>query len=94
MKPVVTREFLTTLLKDATPVDLRIVGRTLLHAALVGLETYSSGSPELESLLTACGGSFPRLVGALKTLRPESFSAPHDAHFGAALAPLTRAGCR
>jgi chloride channel protein, CIC family len=37
MKPVVTREFLTTLLKEATPVDLRIVGRTLLHALLVGV---------------------------------------------------------
>src|SRR5262245_40680886 len=37
MKPVVTREFLTTILKEATPVDLRIVGRTLVHAALVGL---------------------------------------------------------
>jgi CIC family chloride channel protein len=37
MKPVVTREFLTTILRDATPVDLRIIGRTLLHAALVGI---------------------------------------------------------
>jgi CIC family chloride channel protein len=37
MKPVVTREFLTTILKEATPVDLRIVGRTLLHAAIVGV---------------------------------------------------------
>jgi CIC family chloride channel protein len=37
MKPVVSREFLTTILQEATPVDLRIVGRTLLHAALVGL---------------------------------------------------------
>jgi CIC family chloride channel protein len=37
MKPVVTRELLTTILKEATPVDLRLVGRTLLHAALVGL---------------------------------------------------------
>ena len=37
MKPVVTRELLTTILREATPVDLRIVGRTLLHAALVGL---------------------------------------------------------
>jgi CIC family chloride channel protein len=37
MKPVVTREFLTTILRDATPVDLRIVGRTLVHAALVGI---------------------------------------------------------
>ncbi|HVZ71464.1 MAG TPA: chloride channel protein [Polyangia bacterium] len=37
MKPVVNRELLTALLREATPVDLRIVGRTLLHAALVGL---------------------------------------------------------
>jgi chloride channel protein, CIC family len=37
MKPIGTRELLTSLLRDATPVDLRIVGRTLLHAALVGV---------------------------------------------------------
>jgi chloride channel protein, CIC family len=37
MKPAVTRDFLATLLKAATPVDLRIVGRTLIHAALVGI---------------------------------------------------------
>jgi CIC family chloride channel protein len=37
MKPVVAREFLATVLKEATPVDLRIVGRTLVHAALVGI---------------------------------------------------------
>ncbi len=33
---VVKGEFLVTILRDAAPVDLRIVGRTLLHAALVG----------------------------------------------------------
>jgi CIC family chloride channel protein len=32
----VKREFLASILRDAAPVDLRIVGRTLLHAALVG----------------------------------------------------------
>jgi chloride channel protein, CIC family len=37
MKPVGAREFLTTILREATPVDLRIVGRTLVHAALVGV---------------------------------------------------------
>ena len=35
-RKVVKREFLATILRDAAPVDLRIVGRTLLHAALVG----------------------------------------------------------
>jgi len=37
MKRVAGRELLTTILKEATPADLRIVGRTLLHAALVGV---------------------------------------------------------
>lgn len=37
MKPVVGRDFLTTMLKEATPVDLRLVGRTLIHAAIVGV---------------------------------------------------------
>jgi CIC family chloride channel protein len=37
MKPVVGRDFLTTILKEATPVDLRLVGRTLIHAAIVGV---------------------------------------------------------
>ena len=33
---MVKPEFLASILRDAAPVDLRIVGRTLLHAALVG----------------------------------------------------------
>lgn len=37
MKGVVDRDLLTTVLKEAAPVDLRIVGRTLIHAALVGV---------------------------------------------------------
>jgi CIC family chloride channel protein len=37
MKKVVDRQFLSTILKEATPPDLRIVGRTLVHAALVGV---------------------------------------------------------
>ena len=36
MKKVVGRELLTTILREATPPDLRIVGRTLTHAAIVG----------------------------------------------------------
>ena len=37
MKKVVGRDLLTTILREATPSELRLVGRTLLHAALVGL---------------------------------------------------------
>ncbi|HEY4187220.1 MAG TPA: chloride channel protein [Polyangia bacterium] len=36
MKRVVDRELLTTILREATPGDLRVVGRTLTHAAIVG----------------------------------------------------------
>ena len=37
MKRVVGRELLTTILREAAPADLRIVGRMLLHAAIVGV---------------------------------------------------------
>jgi CIC family chloride channel protein len=37
MKKVVDRELLTTILKEAAPADLGILGRTLVHAALVGV---------------------------------------------------------
>jgi len=37
MKRVVGRELLTTILKEATPPDLRVVGRSLFHAAIVGV---------------------------------------------------------
>src|SRR6516225_9063781 len=37
MKRVVGRELLTTILKEAAPEELRVVGRSLFHAALVGV---------------------------------------------------------
>ena len=37
MKRVVGRELLTTILREAAPADLRIVGRMLFHAAIVGV---------------------------------------------------------
>jgi CIC family chloride channel protein len=63
MKPVVTREFLTTLLKEATPVDLRIVGRTLLHAALVGLVAGLMGAAFFAALEIVQRGLLEHLVG-------------------------------
>ena len=36
MPKVVKREILATILREAAPADLRLVGRTLLHAAMVG----------------------------------------------------------
>src|SRR6266545_846217 len=37
MKRVLGRELLTTILREAAPAELRVVGRSLLHAALVGV---------------------------------------------------------
>ncbi len=37
MKRAVGRELLTTILRGATPQDLKVVGRTLAHAAIVGV---------------------------------------------------------
>jgi CIC family chloride channel protein len=85
MKPVVTREFLATVLKEATPVDLRIVGRTLVHAALVGIVAGLMGAAFfaalevlqrflLESLigyrvLRASGETFMRELDATRPFR-------------------------
>jgi chloride channel protein, CIC family len=44
MKRVVGREFLTTILKEAAPADLRIVGRMLFHAAIVGVAAGLAGA--------------------------------------------------
>src|SRR6187455_2130766 len=37
MKRAVSRELLTTILREATPAHLKVVGRTLTHAAIVGV---------------------------------------------------------
>jgi CIC family chloride channel protein len=68
MKPVVTREFLTTLLKEATPVDLRIVGRTLLHAALVGVVAGLMGAAFFAAL-ELVQGLFLELLAGYRVLR-------------------------
>src|SRR5262245_65903107 len=44
MKRVVGRDLLTTILKEAAPADLRIVGRMLFHAAIVGVAAGLAGA--------------------------------------------------
>ena len=67
--------------------------RPITNATLGQFDTYDAGRDELAALLAACGGSFPRFVGALRGLGPASFHEPQQRDIGAALAPLTRAGC-
>jgi CIC family chloride channel protein len=84
MKKVVGREFLTTILREATPPDLRIVGRTLAHAAIVGAAAGLMGAAFFATLelvqrlvLEDVGGYRP-LRASGETFLPEI---GHLAHF-------------
>ena len=72
--------------------DLR-ARRPITNATLGQFDTYAAGRADIEALLAACGGSFPRFVGALRDVGPASFHQPQQRDLGAVLAPLTRAGC-
>jgi predicted aminopeptidase len=67
--------------------------RPITNATLGQFDTYDAGRAELAALLAACGGSFPRFVGALRGVGPASFREPQQRDLGAVLAPLTRAAC-
>ncbi len=84
MKKVVGRELLTTILREATPPDLRIVGRTLAHAAIVGAAAGLMGAAFFATLelvqrlvLEDLGGYRP-LRASGETFLPEI---GHVAHF-------------
>jgi CIC family chloride channel protein len=84
MKKPVGRELLTTILREATPQDLRIVGRTLAHAAIVGAAAGLMGAAFFATLelvqrlvLEDLGGYRP-LRASGETFLPEI---GHVAHF-------------
>jgi chloride channel protein, CIC family len=84
MKRVVGRELLTTILREATPADLRVVGRTLSHAAIVGAAAGLMGAAFFATLelvqrlvLEDVGGYRP-LRASGETFLPEI---GHVAHF-------------
>jgi predicted aminopeptidase len=67
--------------------------RPLNNASLAGYETYESGTQGFERLLAACGGSFPRFMGTLTTLREDDFARPQQRQFDDVLERLARDGC-
>jgi CIC family chloride channel protein len=84
MKKAVGRELLTSILREATPPDLRIVGRTLAHAAIVGAAAGLMGAAFFATLelvqrlvLEDLGGYRP-LRASGETFLPEI---GHLAHF-------------
>src|SRR6185437_94261 len=86
MKRVVGRELLTSILREATPPDLRVVGRTLTHAAIVGAAAGLMGAAFFATLelvqrlvledlggyrpLRASGETFLPGIGHLAHFRP------------------------
>src|SRR6185503_13138116 len=86
MKRGASREFLTSILRDATPPELRVVGRTLYHAAMVGAAAGLMGAAFFATLeliqrllledlggyrpLRASGETFLPEIGHLGHFRP------------------------
>ena len=97
MKRVVDRDFLTTILKEATPADLRIVGRMLLHAAIVGVAAGLMGAAFFAALevvqrliLEDLGGYHP-LRAPGETFLAEPTNLPHFRPWLLALLPAVGA---
>jgi predicted aminopeptidase len=65
--------------------------RPINNATLVQFRVYNSGASDLRELFGVCGGSWPRFIGALRTLDASAFTSPQD---DAVVRPLIRAGCR
>jgi predicted aminopeptidase len=61
---------------------------------LIQFRTYNAGEAALDALFRACGGSFPRLLAALRRLGPDDFSEPQQEDLAPVLLPLARGGCR
>lgn len=66
--------------------------RALNNADLAGVRTYDTGAEAFERLRSACA-SWPRMLQALGTLRPEDFAEPQQQHFEGVLDALTARAC-
>jgi predicted aminopeptidase len=68
--------------------------RPINNATLSAFKNYNSGTPELDALLRACGGSWARFFGTLEGLkRRGAFTTPNQGDLGPVLLPLIQGGC-
>jgi predicted aminopeptidase len=63
------------------------------NAVLAGFRTYDTGTEAFARLLSACRGSWPRLLGTLAALRPDDFAREQQEDFDEVLDRLAAAGC-
>jgi predicted aminopeptidase len=67
--------------------------RELSNATLAQFKSYHAGAPELDALLEACEGSFPRFLGAVRKLDRSSGPGARGSDLGAWVKPLVDARC-
>jgi chloride channel protein, CIC family len=97
MKRVVGRDFLTTILKEAAPADLRIVGRMLLHAAIVGVAAglmaaaFFAALEVVQRLILEDLGGYRPLRAHGETFLAEATNLPHFRPWLLALLPAVGA---
>jgi predicted aminopeptidase len=72
--------------------ELRLA-RPLNNAVLAGYRTYDTGGEAFARLLSACQGSWPRMLAALGALRPDDFHRPQQEDFEPILERVARGGC-
>ena len=82
MKRVVGRELLTTILREAAPADLRIVGRTLLHAAIVGVAAGLMGAAFFARSRWCSGWCSRTWAATARCARTARRSCPSSANLG------------
>lgn len=76
----------------AAQADLGL-SRPLNNASLAGYETYGAGTAAFDSLLRACGGRWPRFLGAVATLRRDDFPRPQAREIDDVILGLARRAC-
>ncbi|MFO0755305.1 MAG: aminopeptidase [Byssovorax sp.] len=67
--------------------------RPINNATLAEMATYHAESHALDGLFEACGESFPRMLGALRSVGPRSFARERQEDLEPVIAPLVAAGC-
>ncbi|MHB8875083.1 MAG: aminopeptidase [Myxococcaceae bacterium] len=67
--------------------------KPLNNATLAGDQDYATGVPELQRLLTTCGGSWRRMLKTLSSLEGSDFDEPQQRQFGVVIDRLAARGC-
>jgi predicted aminopeptidase len=68
--------------------------RDINNATLIQYKTYNTGAAQFDALYASCGKDLKRFLGALQSLKSESFLKPQQQDLEVVLKPLVDRGCR